>query len=120
MAARGRGRKKSSKNSGSFVGAVALFILPLVMGVALGYAWRSYYPLALPYESKLVSDKASADTDKSHLKEVARAAERRAEAAESERDRLRKRLAELEEDQQRTEMELGDLQIKSVLKGEGQ
>ncbi|MCC7392490.1 hypothetical protein IT571_09065 [Candidatus Sumerlaeota bacterium] len=49
------------------------------------------------------------------MKDIVRTATDRAEKAESERDALRQELATLRSDQQKTEHELADMQIKSVL-----
>lgn len=77
-----------------------------------GYAWRSYYPVALPFESRLVADKTSADLEEGMMAE---AMVRRARQAERERDTLQRRIDALEKEQQRTEQELADMKIRAML-----
>lgn len=82
-------------------------------GVAVGYGWRSFFPLALPFESRLVADGRSADIpDDSRVKE----AEARASAAQKELQTAQARLKQLEDEKRQAEQELGDLAIKDVLR----
>jgi len=99
-------------------GGIVLMAVFLLFGIAAGYAWRSYYPLALPIESRLVSDKSPDDFSGEDLQAKAARAEARAERAESELDRMRRRVQQLEQEQNRTEKELADMQIKNMLKTE--
>ena len=99
-------------------GGIVLMAVFLLFGIAAGYAWRSYYPLALPIESRLVSDKSPDDFSGEDLQAKAARAGARAERAESELDRMRRRVQQLEQEQNRTEKELADMQIKNMLKTE--
>lgn len=92
--------------------SVAKVSLILLVGVLAGYFWRSYYPVALPFESRLVADKSSSDIEGGVMTE---SLVRRARQAETERDRLARQLESLEAEQERTERELAELKIKSVL-----
>ncbi|HNM45955.1 MAG TPA: hypothetical protein PKH51_02970 [Candidatus Sumerlaeota bacterium] len=112
MAAR---RKSRSQSDGVPAGKILGAIVLLFVGCAAGYALRSYHPLPLPFESELVADKSSDNVADETLKDIVRTATDRAEKAESERDALRQELATLRSDQQKTEHELADMQIKSVL-----
>lgn len=118
MAARGKARKG---NDGGFwlwtrriLGVSAL----LAVGVVAGYLWRSYAPLALPFESRLVSDNTSADLSTASLRDLVATADARAAKAEAERERLRARLEKLEQEKVARDREIADLQIRSVLEGE--
>ncbi|MCB2153489.1 hypothetical protein KQI84_01270 [bacterium] len=108
-------RKRSSKTSsrGLFFPVIGVLLL-MVLAVAGGYAWRSYAPLPLPGDTPLSGD-ASMPTGDIALKAEVRAAMRRAEQAEEETDRLRRELNRLSSEQQQTEAELADMQIKDVL-----
>ncbi|MCC6548234.1 hypothetical protein IT570_13800 [Candidatus Sumerlaeota bacterium] len=108
-------RRKSRSNSDIPVGKVFGGILLLLVGTAAGYLVRSYHPLPLPFESQLVADKSSDNVADQAIKEIVETANQRAEKAESERDALRQELASLKTNQQKTERELADMQIKSVL-----
>ncbi len=110
-----RTTKSSAKSGGFSVAKGGLLLALMVVAVATGYVWRSYYPLALPFESPLVSDKSSVDLGGGELKEIARAANTRADAAEKESKRLQKRINELEANQREAEREMGDMQIRSIL-----
>lgn len=115
MASRGKARKG---NDGGFwlwarriLGVSAL----LSAGVVAGYLWRSYAPLALPFESRLVSDNSSSDLSTASLRDLVATADSRAAKAEAERDRLRARLDKLEKEKVEKDREIADLQIRSVL-----
>lgn len=111
-----RGKKSGMTMADTMVWAGRLGLV--VVGVAAGYLWRSYLPLALPFESRLVADKSSDDLALNAREELA--AERsRTEAAESEADRLRRRVETLESAAQKAEKQLAEMQIKSVLGGDG-
>lgn len=111
-----KSKSRTSGGGGFSVGkALLVGVFFLIVGVAGGYVWRSYYPLALPFESPLVSDKSSVDLEDDSLKEIARAATARAEAAERETKRLRSRIDELEAAQLEKEREMGDMQIRNIL-----
>lgn len=99
---------------GRFVRGVLTWSFLLVLGVIGGYLWRSYYPLILPFETPLVADKQSLDVPETLRDELA-VMEARAEKAEKKCDQLEKQLADLEEDQEKSEEQLGDLQIKEML-----
>lgn len=115
-AKRKKGSAQPARNSGSgWMMRVTLLSVWLLVGVAGGYAWRSYYPVALPFESPLVSDKQSADTEVEEVEQKLTAVIRRAESAEEERDRLQAKLDSIATEQQQTERELADLKIKDVL-----
>lgn len=86
--------------------------LVLAVGLVGGYLWRSYYPLALPFESRLVADKSSHDMAGYALAE---AQSRQLREVEAERDELLRRLERLEAQRAQAERELADLKIKSVL-----
>ncbi|MCC5875499.1 MAG: hypothetical protein JJU11_04695 [Candidatus Sumerlaeia bacterium] len=86
--------------------------LILLIGVMGGYVWRSFYPIALPFESRLVADKSSADVEEGMMAE---AMVRRARQAERERDTLQRRLEAAENEQRRTEQELADMKIRAML-----
>lgn len=109
-------RGKSGKKLAAFAGVLKGGLL-VAGGVAAGYCWRSYLPLALPFESRLVADASSKDYQVSSLEEVAKAAEDRVASLEAERDRLKNRVEELEEEHSRKDAEMGDLAIRSVLGG---
>ena len=108
-------RRKSSSSNGSPLGRIASTVLLLLAGVIVGYVWRSYLPMALPFESRLVADRSSEQVADSSLKELVRSSTDRASKAERERDQLRTELAGLKSNQQKTERELAEMQIKSVL-----
>lgn len=90
----------------------------LLGGVAVGYALRSYYPLALPFESRLVADRTSKDMGAAQLQDLARAANRRAEQAEKQRDEMKREMDSLKSNKQQAERDLADMQIKSMLKAQ--
>lgn len=117
MAARRKKNTKSrrSASSGGWAGKVFLALLFLAAGLAGGYCWRSYAPLALPFESPLVSDASSADMSNSAMESIAEKATAKARSAEEELARLRKRIADLEAAQLAAERELADMKIKNVL-----
>ncbi len=81
-----------------------------------GYFWRSYYPVVLPFETKLVADRSSSQVlGGPGSSEETRELLRRAERAEAEVAAMRERLERIEADRARAERELADLKIKSVL-----
>lgn len=96
-------------------GRFALVGTVLMAAVAGGYAWRSYYPLALPFESPLTADASSEDLHEAPTDRLLEAAVERAERAEQRVVDLEARLASLEEAKREVEREIGDLKIKSVL-----
>lgn len=122
MAARRRrptSRSRGSSQPGFLSRAVMLGVV-LGAGVLCGYLWRSYYPVALPFESALVADKSSTQIVSGGGGGEAAAADlreatRRAERAEREVESLRQSIQDLEADRARAERELADLKIKSVL-----
>ncbi|MBI1292675.1 hypothetical protein GC173_15785 [bacterium] len=118
MAARGRGKSASGGALAGIAGwlKIAAFVS---VGVVGGYLWRSYYPLALPFESALVADKSSDDVATLQLRELARAANERADREAREREALAARLRDIEKDRHQTELEVGDLQIQSIIKQGG-
>ena len=97
---------------GSSLKATLKMVLVLAIGLGSGYVWRSYYPLALPFESPLVADKSSADVGQGAAMD---GLGRRAREAEAERDAMARRLAALEATHRDLERELADLKIKSLL-----
>lgn len=105
-----RGRKSSSGYSG-----ILLTLLVFVAGLVAGYAARSYKPLPLPVESRLVADKSSEQVADKSLKTLLRSTTERADKAEAERDRLASELAEISATKEKTEQELADLKIKAIL-----
>ncbi len=94
-------------------------MLGLMLGLGLlgGYFWRSYYPVVLPFESKLVADRTSSEIvgggDPAEVRELLR----RAEEAEAEVASMRDRMERIEAERARAERELADHKIKSVLQG---
>jgi hypothetical protein len=113
MAAKGKGRSAGQSPFVQFL----IHLTVLGSGVAGGYVWRSYYPLALPIESPLVADRRSDEVSIRQLKELAEAANERAEKAEAERDALNGKLAKTDTVRTSAEHDLGDLQIKTMLSG---
>ena len=109
-----RRSRPSKRSSGGLFPVVAVFLFLLALAVAAGYVWRSYAPLPLPGETPLSGDSAMAGGDLDAELKV-KAALRRAADAERETDRLRKELNQLTSQQQQTEAELADMQIKDVL-----
>lgn len=121
MAPRGRTtrrKKPATRRGGGGGGASGVLLatlkvaLLLAVGVSAGYLWRSYYPLALPFETRLVADKSSSDMEGYALAETQ---SRRLREVEAERDDLLRRIERLESDRAQAERELADLKIKSVL-----
>jgi septal ring factor EnvC (AmiA/AmiB activator) len=117
MAAKGKAAKRTTgggARSGFWAGAMAVLRVTalLLAGTVVGYCWRSFAPLALPFESRLVADKKSTDI---RLEQDNAAMARRLKTIERERDDLARRLASLEVTQKATERELADLKIKSLL-----
>lgn len=110
----------AKKSKGSGVVAMAGKAGIVLAAVAAGYVWRSYFPMALPFESRLVADRLSNELDATEWKEEVARAKERAEAAENERRRLTERLAEIESKGKIAERELAELKIKSVLEGGGE
>lgn len=105
----------SSRGGSAVIGGLLGWIklaAVLAVGLAAGYAWRSYYPLALPFESRLVADATSSDLGNTVELEEATARAKKAERLVKE---LSARVEELEEEQRETERELGDLAIKNML-----
>jgi hypothetical protein len=86
------------------------------VGMVGGYVWRSYFPIALPFESQLVADKSSDDVATLQLRELARSANERADREAREREALAARLRDLEKDRSKAEQNLGDLQIQTIIK----
>lgn len=115
-----RTTKKTSNRGGFSVLSIMLYSGLLLAGVTGGYFWRSYFPLALPIESPLVADRSSADLGQDTFEEVLQQTREKAREAEQERDRLRKKVAELEKEKAETKRELGDSKIKSILQSASQ
>jgi len=117
LAGRAPARRKGTAGGG-FVGGLkkAAGVGGLIsLGLSGGYLCRSYFPLPLPFESKLVADRSSQDLSSDSLKNLAKAATTRAENAERQRDELQRQMADIETRQQDTERQLADLKVKSVL-----
>ena len=89
----------------------------VAMGVVGGYVWRSYAPLSLPFESPLVADKSSDDVAAIQLRELAKAANERADKEAREREALAARLRDIENDRRAAEANLGDMQIRTIIQG---
>lgn len=123
--------RKSSRGKGSTFGWVAGWLgwAGLVaVGVAGGYAWRSYAPLPLPawagelggksaQRAELVVTAAKAERGEALVR--AESAERRAAQADAEVDRLREQLTRLEKAQSQTAAEVADIQIREMLTAPG-
>jgi hypothetical protein len=109
-----RSRKPAASvgGMGSRFKGVLKIALVLAIGLGSGYAWRSYFPLALPFESPLVADKSSQDVAQGSAMD---GLGRRAREAEAERDSLARKLADLEASHRDLERELADMKIKSLL-----
>jgi uncharacterized protein (UPF0335 family) len=120
VATKGRGRRSAGGGGQAFamVAAGAKVGALLFVGIVAGYCWRSFFPVALPFESRLVSDKSSDDVATSQLRELVRSANERADRVEREKKTLAARVQELESARAKAQQELADLQIKNVLRGE--
>jgi len=94
---------------------VALFLLAFSLGVAGGYAWRSFAPAPLPGASPLSGDPQLYTAAAADLEKEVRAAEDRASKAEDEVTRLRAEVNRLTRQKDATEAELADLQIRAAL-----
>ncbi len=113
-----RPRKKRAPSGPNALGLISRFVLVCAVSLAAvagGYAWRSYYPVALPFESPLTADASSEDLHEAPTDRLLDAAVERAERAEQRVVDLEARLASLEEAKREAEREIGDLKIKSVL-----
>lgn len=111
-----RGKAKRGVGAGVWMRRFGLMAIGLAAGLAGGYAWRSYAPLALPFESPLVADKNSREVESASLRDLAATANKRAEVAERERDQLKARLEKVQQDQTQAERDLADLKIKSMIR----
>lgn len=109
-------RKKSSTGPLSTALRWTGFAFAAVALVAGGYVWRSYWPLALPFESPLVADGSSGAVDREAewRRQLEQEASRR-EEVERERDRLREELNHTRTTVQSKEAEIGDRQIQDLL-----
>ncbi|MDK2972803.1 MAG: hypothetical protein PWP23_2558 [Candidatus Sumerlaeota bacterium] len=96
-----RGKKKSQ--SPAFLRWLGVGAL-VAAGVAGGYAWRSYAPLPFPEGTPLAGDVAPASVP---VKKEPR-----------ELKKLQAKLDELEEMHEKTEEDLAEIQIKSLLQDE--
>jgi len=114
VAARGKG-----KGSGMMAGVGSWLKALCMVGVGLvgGYVWRSYAPLPLPFESPLVADKSSDDVATAQLRELAKSANERADMEAREREALAARRRDIENDRRAAEANLGDMQIRTIIKG---
>jgi len=96
-------KKRGSFDAGLWLGRVGL----VAFGLAAGYVWRSFAPMPLPGGGALAGDTPTVVDPQ----ELAREAEAKRKALAQELDALRAK-------QQKTEEEMGEMQIREILGGD--